>query len=564
MHRRPDSLRPRRCAGTPFTVAASLALTVGLLGSATAAHAAEAPPASPTPTASATVNAAALTATARGELVLKPGEKPASGTPLRWTITVTNTGAVPLDDVTTDLSEGVITLKPGEKHDFIEQDLLTRSILSDGYALMTTHATALTPTGTEITTLVTARFDLPTPTPAPTPTTPAPTPTTPAPTPTTPAPAPTPARGASLSATARGELVLKPGETPTVGTPVRWTVTLTNTGDVPLDEVGDNLVQPGLHLEPGQAREVTWSTTLDEWELSDGFAHIAKFVAGLAPDGTVARTRVDGRIALPSPIPTPAPTPPTPSPTPTTPAPTPTTPAPSPAPTPAEDPTLRATADGEVVLKRGETPKVGTPVRWTITVTNTSDVRVQDITADDTGDLIDLDPGQTGDLKLTTTLSQEDLTNGYTLLDALITGKTPAGTEAITLLESKLTFAAPMPPTPTPTPTPPTPTPTPTPTPPAPTPTPPAPTPTPTTPAPTPVVPTPTPSPSTSAAVVPVTPGSTGSTAKVSSATDTAQRRLASTGYDAASALPAAGILTALGALGVLLGRRRRRHSTAD
>ncbi|MDY0914020.1 DUF7507 domain-containing protein [Rathayibacter festucae] len=548
MHRRPDSLRPRRCVGAPSTVAASLALTVGLLGSATAAHAAVAPPASPTPTASATVNAAALTATARGELVLKPGEKPAVGTPLRWTITVTNTGDIPLDDVATDLSKGVITLKPGEKHDFIEQDLLTRSILSDGYALMTTHATALTPAGTEITTLVTARFDLPAPTPAPTPTTPTPTPTTPAPTPTTPPPAPTPARGASLSATARGELVLKPGEKPKAGTDVKWTITVTNTGDVPLTNVASNLTR-GLTLAPGQSSELTELYGLFERDLVRGYVALTVVLSGTAPDGTkVTSAAFDARLDLPAPAPAPTPTP-----TPTPPAPSPTPPAPSPAPTPAEDPSLRATADGEVVLKRGETPKVGTPVRWTITVTNTGDVRVQDITADDTGDLIDLDPGQTGELKLTTTLSQEDLTNGYTVLDALITGKTPAGTEAITLLESKVTFAAPMPPTPTPTPTPPTPTP-------------PAPTPTPTTPAPTPVVPTPAPSPSTSAAVLPVTPGSSGSsgsTAKVSSVADTAQRRLASTGYDAASALPAAGILTALGALGVLIGRRRR-HRTAD
>ncbi|NQX16744.1 LPXTG cell wall anchor domain-containing protein [Rathayibacter sp. VKM Ac-2857] len=423
MHRRPDSLRPRRCAGTPFTVAASLALTVGLLGSATAAHAAEAPPASPTPTASAT------------------------------------------------------------------------------------------------------------------------------------------AQHPALKATARGELVLKPGESPKVGTEVKWTITVINSGDVPLTDVAYVLIGHHLDLQPGQTSELTTSSTLDQNELANGHTAVDIPIGGTTPDGARIEASLTARLDLPSPTPAPTPPTPAPTPTPTPPAPSPTPPAPSPAPTPAEHPSLRATAHGEVVLKRGETPKVGTPVRWTITVTNTGDVRVQDITADDTGDLIDLDPGQTGKLKLTTTLSQEDLTNGYTLLDALITGKTPAGTEAITFLVSKVTFAAPTPPTPTPTPTPPTPTPTP------PTPTPPAPTPTPTTPAP--VTPTPAPSPSTSAAVLPVTPGSSGpsgssgSTAKVSSVADTAQRRLASTGYDASSALPAAGILTALGALGVLLGRRRR-HRTAD
>ncbi|ROS21610.1 LPXTG-motif cell wall-anchored protein/uncharacterized repeat protein (TIGR01451 family) [Rathayibacter sp. PhB127] len=726
MHRRPDSLRPRRCAGTPFTVAASLALTVGLLGSATAAHAAVAPTATPTPTASATAASASLSATTRGELLLKPGEKPASGTPLRWTITVTNTGDVPLHNVATTFSAGLITLQPGEKHDFIEQDLLTQNIISNGYALLTTQATALTPTDTEITTPITARHDLPTPapaptptptaiptatpTPTPTPTTPVPAPTTPAPTPTTPAPTPTPVRGAAFSATAVGELVLPPGEKPKVGTEVKWTITFTNTGDVPLTGIAPVLVQGGVTLAPGQTREVAARDTLNQNDLTNGYIDLNNFVSGTTPDGAKIRTDITARLALPGA--TPAPTPTTPAPTPTTPAPTPTTPAPVPAgegaltatvrgelvlkpgekptlgtevkwtiiftntgdvplddvastfagpglhlepgqgrefassttldereladgyayfdelvggrtpdgqpvstrvsgrlalssptpaptPTPVLNPLVKASAHGELVLLPGETAKVGTEVTWTITVTNIGKVPVRDVTAKPDGDSLDLEPGKSGELKTSTTLTQGDLTDGFAVLKTLLTAKSPEGVETTTFLTSKLTFAAPVPPAPTPSPTPTSPAPTSTPTPPGPTPTPttpappstptPSPTPaspTPATPTAAPVAPGPAPATGTPAAVLPATAGTTGSTgpmgstgstgsagsagsaAKSSTATspaaaETSKRRLAETGSDAAGVLSAAGILTALGAIGVLVGRRRRRTRPA-
>ncbi|TDX77278.1 LPXTG-motif cell wall-anchored protein/uncharacterized repeat protein (TIGR01451 family) [Rathayibacter sp. PhB151] len=735
MHRRPDSLRPRRCAGTPFTVAASLALTVGLLGSATAAHAAVAPTATPTPTASATAASASLSATARGELLLKPGEKLASGTPLRWTITVTNTGDVPLHNVATTFSAGLITLQPGEKHDFIEQDLLTQNIISNGYALLTTQATALTPTDTEITTPITARHDLPTPapapaptptptaiptatptptprptTPVPAPTTPVPAPTTPAPTPTTPAPTPTPARGASLSATARGELLLKPGEKPQVGSQVKWTITVTNTGDVPLTNVAAALVEGGFDLQPGQTRELTVLGDIYQKEITDGYLDADLPISGKTPNGATVATPLSSRIDLRTP--TPAPTPTTPAPTPTTPAPTPTTPAPVPAgegaltatvrgelvlkpgekpalgtevkwtiiitntgdvpldnvattfagpglhlepgqgrefassttldkkeladgyayfdeftggttpdgeavlarvsgqfalssPTPAPTPTpvlsplVKASAHGELVLLPGETAKVGTEVTWTITVTNIGKVPVRDVTAKPDGDSLDLEPGKSGELKTSTTLTQGDLTDGFAVLKTLLTAKSPEGVETTTFLTSKLTFAAPVPPAPTPSPTPTSPAPTSTPTPPGPTPTPttpappstptPSPTPaspTPATPTAAPVAPGPAPATGTPAAVLPATAGTTGSTgpmgstgstgsagsagaaAKSSTATspaaaETSKRRLAETGSDAAGVLSAAGILTALGAIGVLVGRRRRRTRPA-
>ncbi|QHC61564.1 LPXTG cell wall anchor domain-containing protein [Rathayibacter festucae] len=435
MHRRPDSLRPRRCAGTPFTVAASLALTVGLLGSASAAHAAVVPTATPTPAASATI------------------------------------------------------------------------------------------------------------------------------------------KGAAFSATAVGELVLPPGEKPKVGTEVKWTITVTNTGDVPLDDVARTIAGPGLHLEPGQTLDLTSSTTLTQKQLADGTAVRDEFAGARTPDGVSVYARVRGRLALPSPTPAPAPTTPAPAPAPITPAPAPAPTTPAPAPTPAGQGPLKATARGELVLAPGEKPTVGTKVKWTIAVTNTGAAAVVNVSSKDSTVFLDLEPGQTGELITSTALTQNDLTNGYTVLDDLVAGTSRTGEAVEAAVDARLALPsptpAPAPTTPAPTPTPPAPTPAPLPPTPTPTPTTPAPTPAPAPPAPTPmptpapVSPAPEPSPGTPAPVVPAASGTTGSTTKSSNAAEASKNRLAETGSDATGALSAAGILTALGALGVLVGRRRRRNRSA-
>ncbi|ROS21609.1 putative repeat protein (TIGR01451 family) [Rathayibacter sp. PhB127] len=285
MHRRPDSLRPRRCAGTPFTIAASLALTVGLLGSATAAHAAVAPTATPTPTASASVNALGLEATATGELVLKPGEKPTVGTEVKWTITVTNTGTVPLDDTASRFAGPGLRLEPGQARELTSSTTLDQERLATGFANLDDFATATRPDGARIATRISGRLDLPSPTPT--------------------TSAPVPAGQGALTATARGELVLKPGEKPTVGTEVKWTITLTNTGDVPLDDVAFPIAGYRLVLEPGQARELTSSTTLDQKLLAAGYEDLDVFTGATTRDGARVSARIRGLLVLPSPTPSP-------------------------------------------------------------------------------------------------------------------------------------------------------------------------------------------------------------------------------------------------------------------
>ncbi|TDX77277.1 putative repeat protein (TIGR01451 family) [Rathayibacter sp. PhB151] len=381
MHRRPDPLRPRRCAGTPFTVAASLALTVGLLGSATAAHAAVAPTATPTPTASAGVITPALSATSRGELVLVPGEKPAVGTQVKWFVTVTNTGDVPLTDVAPALVEVPFTLEPGQTREVTLTSTLDQKNLTNGYADLDALVSGATPTGARVGADLLARLPLSTPTPTPT------------------TPAPVPAGQGALTATVRGELVLKPGEKPTVGTEVKWTITVTNTGDVPLDDTASKFAGPGLHLEPGQARELTSSTTLDQERLATGFANLDDFATATRPDGALIAARLSGRLDLPSPSPTTS------------------------APVPAGQGVLTATARGELVLKPGEKPTVGTEVKWTITLTNTGDVPLDDVAFPIAGYRLVLKPGQSRDLTSSTILDQKLLAAGYQDLD-VFTGAT--------------------------------------------------------------------------------------------------------------------------------------------
>ncbi|MDY0914022.1 LPXTG cell wall anchor domain-containing protein [Rathayibacter festucae] len=542
MHRRPDSRRPRRCAGTPFTVAASLALTVGLLGTASAAHAAVVPTATPTPTASATAKGPAFSATARGELVLKPGEKPAVGTEVKWTITATNTGDVPLDDVARTIAGPGRHLEPGQTLELASSTTLNQKQLAEGFAVLDEFTGARTPDGVSVYARVRGRLALPSPTPtptptipaptpapitpAPTPTTPAPTPTTPAPTPTTPVPTPTPEHP-SLKATARGELVLKPGEKPTIGTEVKWTVTVTDTGDVALYDVSVGETGDEVDLAPGQTRELALSTTLGQKDLDDRAAVLTTFAGGDTEYGEFISVDVTGRLALP----TPTPPVPTPTPTPVPPAPIPTPIPTPPAPTPAPQGALEVSARGELVLEPGEKPAVGTEVEWTITVTNTRADTIYDIASRTSEDFFDLQPGETNELTSTTELTQADLTNGYTVLDDIVAGFTLSEDEVSAPVTARLTLSTP---TPTPTPTPPAPT------------------------------PAPEPSPATPAIIAPPASATTGSTTKSSNAAEASKNRLAETGSDAAGALSAAGILTALGALGVLIGRRRRRHRRAD
>nr|WP_254071413.1 MULTISPECIES: LPXTG cell wall anchor domain-containing protein [unclassified Rathayibacter] len=184
---------------------------------------------------------------------------------------------------------------------------------------------------------------------------------------------------------------------------------------------------------------------------------------------------------------------------------------------------------------------------WTATLTNIGDAPLYDVSLSDLSDEVDLSPGETASVSVTTTLGQRELDEHTAVLSTFASGDTEEGAFISIDLTGRLALpipataltpatAAPAPATPTPTPGTPTPG-------------------------------TPTASPATAPAA-PATPAaaasrSAGSSTGGSAAAATSGRRLADTGSDAAGALPGAGLLAALGALGVLLGRRRR-NRTAD
>ena len=369
MHRRSDSLRRRRCAGTPFIVAASLALTVGLLGSATAAHAAVVPSASPTPAASVTVKGAAFSATARGELVLGPGEEPTVGTKVKWSITVTNTGDVPLDDVARTIAGPGRHLEPGQTLELATSTTLNQKQLTESIAVFDEFAGATTPDRVSVYARIRGRLALPTPTP----TTPAPTPTTPTPTtPTTPAVA-----SDGVTATVRGALDLEPGQMPEVGTPVKWTITVHNSTPSAVF-----VLKTLVRLEPGESAEVDDNlppAKLTQADLDAGvITYRSRFDVGTS--GSQRTIRAQGELTLPKT-----------------------------APTPASD---RVTASVRAVpdLEPGEQVKVGTVVKWIVTFHHSTPD-----TARIDGTTLVLTPGRSGYVEDTTkpsTVTQADLDAG--------------------------------------------------------------------------------------------------------------------------------------------------------
>ncbi|NRG41007.1 LPXTG cell wall anchor domain-containing protein [Rathayibacter sp. VKM Ac-2835] len=509
----------------------------------------------PTPPASAATTDG-VTATVRGALDLKPGEKPRVGTPVTWIVTLHNSTP---DAV--DVLGALLHLEPGESAE-VEDDLppttLTQADLDAGHVSYRSRYDIVAPVGHSIL-RVDGDLRLPASTPTPPPSQPA-TPTT---TPTAPAAPATPAVTTDgVTATVRGALDLKPGEKPTVGTPVTWTITLHN--DTP-DIV--KVLKALVRIGPGESAEVEDDlppTRLTQADLDAGVVtYRSRFDVGA--DGAQQIVRAHGELTLPKA-----------------------------APAPAAD---RVTASVRAVpdLEPGEQVTVGTVVRWIVTFHHSAPdtVRIG-------GTTLVLTPGRSGyveDTTQQTTVTQADLDAGivryssefgidgeggsYTIAaigemrlrdadgpavaltpgelpvvttggtETTATSGTTAGTETTattsTTAGTATTAGAPA-----------------------------------------------TAAPGSTAAGESVADGTgslqnavdasaharagvgsnstpaaadaaSGGTSAKSSGTKTASAaRLAQTGVDTASALPAAGILGLLGALGVLVGARRRRNRTAD
>ncbi|ROP48144.1 MULTISPECIES: LPXTG cell wall anchor domain-containing protein [unclassified Rathayibacter] len=497
-------------------------------------------PATPAPTSAPAVEHPALERTVTATFILQPttdGSEPA--VEIGFTIHLKNTGDVPLNVFLDRYSRpgvGPIPLAVGESKDLDhDNDFVGVSKLASGSWRFTTGGTAYTPKGARIdagidTSIPVPQGILPVPTPTPTqPATPTPAPTQPA-VPSTPTPGPSMAPASAdpaVTVTITGKFLTQPGELVKEGTRVEFTYDVKNTGGVDLKDVlGHKTLKFGESFLLN-----TTEAVVSAQNLKDGFVSAqSKLVRGTLPDGS--RVTVSAPFEYKLPIP-----------------------EKPPIPVPAPD--LNVKIAGTFQVKEGEPVVAGTKVKWVAELTNTGNVALRDLQVSDSEKLAELPVGQTGVVSFETTVTERDVFNHSIWVASPATATTPDGTAF-----SKQTLGTLAIPTVTPTPAP-TPTPTPGPTT--------SPTATPTA-GPTPVGPDV--PPSGGAAAPPAgtasragkeiaVPTAASAAASSSSSRQSTAGRLASTGSDAAAVLPAAGVLGLLGAIGVLLGRRRRRNGTA-
>ncbi|ROS21607.1 LPXTG-motif cell wall-anchored protein [Rathayibacter sp. PhB127] len=342
-----------------------------------------------------------VTATVKGVLDLKPGEKPTVGTAVKWTVTLHNSTSHPVD-----VLKALLHLEPGESgevEDNLAPTTITQADLDAGRVTYASRYDIVSSDGRQI---IRAQGALDLPETAPTPST---TPTT-SPAPTTPAPAPTPTTTASdrVTASVRGVPDLKPGEKPTVGTTVKWIVTF-------LHHSPDTVKIDGttLELTPGRSgyvEDTTKPSTITQADLDAGVVRYESEFGVEAPGG---RYTIPARGEL-------------------------TLPTPAPAPAAAEHPSLTGRIAGESVLPAGGRVQVGTPVKWTATLTNSGDVALSDVHVTDAGEHTALAVGETKDLTFYTTVTRRDIVQGFTFDTFHATGRTPSGSSVDLRLNDSL------------------------------------------------------------------------------------------------------------------------------
>ncbi|NRG42557.1 LPXTG cell wall anchor domain-containing protein [Rathayibacter sp. VKM Ac-2835] len=338
---------------------------------------------------------------------------------------------------------------------------------------------------------------------------PSPMPTPTSTTTSTPAPTPAPSTGAptsgptaavpALTVTITGTFLTDPGELVKEGTRVEFSYDVENTGGVDLKEVLGRKT-----LAVGESfRLTTTEAVVSAQNLQDGFVPAeSKPVRGTLPDGSRVTVSAPFEYRLP---------------------------IPEKPPVAAEAPDLDVQVSGTFETEEGEPVVAGTKVRWVAEVTNTGDVALRDVQVADSEKLAELPVGETGVVSFESTVTERDVFNHSIFVASLATATTPSGVAYTENILGTLTIPAvtPVPIGPASEPT-----------------------------------PTPTPGAATRPATevsVPTAPAG----AAASASNRTPAGHLASTGSDAAAVLPVAGFLGLLGAVGVLLGRRRRRAGSA-
>ncbi|ROQ04589.1 LPXTG-motif cell wall-anchored protein [Rathayibacter sp. PhB93] len=408
---RPDHRRPRRTPSTPLSIAASVALSACLLGTTSvAAHAegradaataapaqdATSAPALPTPTPSIAPEDAAPSAgpaapeaaasAAPGATPDSPDAAPAPASP------------APTPETTPPAADLAPTADPAP----------APAPAAAAADIMTTPTVAAAPPAP-------AAAPAPSPTPAapvvlPTPVDDAPAAATETPVaaaqqqPAPPASAPT--TGDSLvTATARGTFVLGPGEKPTVGTKVKWSITFQNNGTTTADVYGTTFSIPAGQSRNG--RDDAKEQTVTQADLNAGVMRYANSWGIVTPAGVFW---IPVRAELPI---------------------------------PAENPALEVVYTPTFERTPGQPVVIGTVVDSTVTVTNRGEVTLHDITFTGTPPF-SLAPGQRAVLAVRDKVDQLDVLAGeYHREGGVVSARTPRGAVYQTTASVRLPFPKP-------------------------------------------------------------------------------------------------------------------------
>ncbi|MCJ1682765.1 LPXTG cell wall anchor domain-containing protein [Rathayibacter sp. VKM Ac-2928] len=527
MHTRPpQSHGQRRPSSRPLDVAASLVLTVGLLGAAAPVAQAETTPS----TAAAATPAAGSTASPTGTPSPAPlvngglttsitatfGSAPDKilniYSRVHYVLTATNITDAPLNVELTD-SPGfgnTVLLAPGQSKVFYESvflggDSLRKGVWSDPIELKTWT------TSYNETTTVTVVPDIPLPSAQvekrvpwfwePSALKPEPSPSAPSTSEPIPEPVPAPTVATQeMTVTVTGRFLTKPGELVKEGTRVEFSQDVKNTGAVDITNVlgHDKLaVGESFHL-------TTTEAVVTAQNIKDGF---------VTPDSESSNEILPGgtRVIVTAPK----------------------LPIPDKAPVSTEAPDLDVKVSGTFQVKEGEPVVAGTKVKWVAALTNTGDTALRDVKVADSEKIAELPVGKTGEVTFESTVSERDAVDHSVSVAAAATATTRDGYDYSKQTLGTLAIPA-------------------------------------TTPDPAGPDAQPSATPSSAAAARSVTEvatsssrGEVGTSSAVGTTRSTAGH-LASTGSDAAAMLPAAGVLALLGAVGVFLGRRRRSRTATE
>ncbi|NQX18095.1 LPXTG cell wall anchor domain-containing protein [Rathayibacter sp. VKM Ac-2857] len=370
MHTRPpQSHGQRRSSSRPLDVAASLVLTVGLLGAAapvaqaseetpTAAGSTSIPVAlpqvAPSPSSTPAVEHPALERSIVADFEVPTGAEPDRSVRVNYAIRLTNTGDVPLI-VSLRGDFAPVTIAVGESRDVAGRDSFSEYEFSTGFVPLDIEGQATTPLGASIDAGVSASVPYPAGLPG----------------------LEHPSLERSVTA------VFAPEGS---GTRADYTVHLKNTGDVPLQVVLKAITGPGqppLTLAAGESRDITGSALVSEKDLRRGYWAFNTSGDAYTPRGIRIEGDLGASIAIratPPAQPTPVPSPPsTPTPAPSQPA-TPSTPTPSPTAVPTvAGRALTVTITGKFLTQPGELVKEGTRVEFSYDVKNTGTVDLTDV-----------------------------------------------------------------------------------------------------------------------------------------------------------------------------------------